>query len=105
MKWKCPERHKSLKSAEGETESLNRPLTKRDLFSHFRLSTQKTPGSHAFTGEFYQTFEEELMPVLHKLFPRGQHYPKAKTKGLIRKSETNILHDYSTKNLHEILAH
>ena len=37
MKWKFPERHKSLKSAEGETDSLNRSTTKRDFFSHLKL--------------------------------------------------------------------
>ena len=69
MKWKFPERHKSLKSAEGETDSLNRSTTKRDFFSHLKLSTRKSPGPHGFAGEFYQTFKEELIPVLHKLFP------------------------------------
>ena len=52
-----------------EIEIMNNPITSTEVKAVIKnLPKSKSPGPDSFTGEFYQTFREELMPILLELF-------------------------------------
>ena len=76
-----------------EIEIMKNPTTSTEIEAVIKnLPENKNPGLDDFTGEFFQTFREELMLILLKLFQKvaeegtfsklilqGHHHPDTKT--------------------------
>jgi hypothetical protein len=66
------DRYKVPKLNQDQVNDLNSPISPKEVEAVVNsFSTKKktkNPGPDGFSAEFYQTFKEDLIPVLHKLF-------------------------------------
>ena len=65
------EKHNLPRLNQQEIENMNRPITSTEIETVIKnLPTSKSQGTDGLTGKLYQTFREELTPILLKLFPK-----------------------------------
>ena len=65
------ERYSLPRLYQEEMENMNRPITSPEIESVIKnVSTNKSPGPDGITSEFCQTFREDIISTLLKLFQK-----------------------------------
>ena len=62
------DRYQILKLNQNQVNGLNNPITHKEIKAVIKcLPTKKSPRTDGFSSEFYQTFIDDLIPILSKL--------------------------------------
>ena len=63
------DRYQVPKLNQDQINDLNSLISPKEIQAVINsLPTKKSPGQDGFSAEFNQTFKEDLIPVIHKLF-------------------------------------
>ena len=82
-----------------ELENMNSPITSTELETVIKnLPKNKSPGPNGFTGEFYQTIREELMPIIVNLF---QKFEEGKLPNIFYKATITLIPKPDKDNTHK----
>ena len=75
-KWTESEKSNLSRLKKEEIDIMKNPITRTEIEAVIKnLPKTKNPGPDSFTGEFYQTLREELMPIVLKCL---SFYPLSK---------------------------
>jgi hypothetical protein len=67
------DRYQVSKLNQDQINDLSSPISPKEIEAVINsLPTKKSPRPDGFSAEFYQTFKEDLIPVLHELFHKIQ---------------------------------
>jgi len=72
----------AIKWISWKIEITNNLVTSTEIEAVIKISQKRKVGPNGFTGEFCQTFREELMPILLKLFQKNAEERRYQTHSM-----------------------